>query len=131
MTSIPGSDLTLPQQQWQRQPGCCNTFTQKSIKRRVNHNHPPNITMHFPGVTWQQSPLKQTSIIKIMEPEEGFSHYKDGGKSLSRPISFIADIDFMLHSAPQKGNRRSRNTDSVLVTVIHKICESRAFFIQR
>lgn len=49
-------------------------------------------------------------------------------KSLSRPISFAADIDFLLSNPPPRADRQSRNSDSVLVPVIHRICESTDFF---
>lgn len=49
-------------------------------------------------------------------------------KSLSRPISFAADIDFLLPNPPPRADRQSRNSDSVLVPGIHRICESTDFF---
>lgn len=56
------------------------------------------------------------------------SYYSNGGKSLGRPISFAADIDFMLSNPPQKADRWSRNSYSVSVQVINTICESRGVF---
>lgn len=105
-----------------------STFPQKTIKRQINQHRPPNITALF----WCH--------METIPPEININNRNNGAtgrnqplerwrrKSLGRPISFTAGIDFLLSNPTQKADGRSRNSDSVLVQVICTMCESRGFF---